>query len=205
MPPSSLPSPGTLRWMGPELIAPEEFGLDSCRPTKSSDCYSLGMVIYETISGNLPLHDLPDPAIFWKVVQGKRPDREAGFTDSLWEMMEWCWKPQPNERPSIEEVLEFLEMCSNSPSPPSAGVDRAEEMPGMPLFSYCSLIRSFGFTLPIDPLPLKRYHPQPSSSELPLGPPQSYQPFSPFSRRRVITSRSSSPSETDSSASSITS
>ena len=191
--------------MSPELIAPGEFGLNTCRPTKSSDCYSLGMVIYETISGKLPLHDFLDPAIFWNVVHGKRPNREAGFTDSLWGMMEWCWKPQPNERPSIEEVLEFLEMCSYSPSPPSAGVNRTEETPGMPLFSYGSLVRSFGFTLPIDPPLLKRYHPQPSSSQLPPGPPRSYQPFSPFSRHRVISSRSNSPSETDSSTSSITS
>ena len=194
LPPSLHPSPGTLRWMGPELFAPEQFGLDTCRPTRSSDCYSLGMVIYETISGKLPLHDVLDPAISWKVVQGKRPDREAGFTDSLWEMMEWCWTPQPNERPSIEEVLEFLEMCSNSPSPPCARVDRTEEMPGMPLFSHGSLIRSFGFTLPIDSPPPKRYHPQSSSSDLPLGPPQSYQSIWPFSRRRAITSsRSNSP------------
>ena len=128
--------------MGPELLAPEEFKLDTCRPTRSSDCYSLGMVIYETISGKLPLHNVLDPAIFWNVVQGKRPDREAVFTDGLWEMMEWCWKPQPNERPSIEEVLEFLEMCPNSPSPPSAGVDRAKEMPGVSLITYYSLVRS---------------------------------------------------------------
>ena len=38
---------GTVRWMSPELLDPEMFGLDNNRPTKQSDCYALGMVVYE--------------------------------------------------------------------------------------------------------------------------------------------------------------
>ena len=30
------------RWISPELIIPEKFGLDGC-PTKESDCYALGI------------------------------------------------------------------------------------------------------------------------------------------------------------------
>ena len=37
---------GTLSWMGPELLDPPRFGSDGC-PTRESDCYALGMVIYE--------------------------------------------------------------------------------------------------------------------------------------------------------------
>jgi serine/threonine protein kinase len=33
--------------MAPELINPEEYGLDKTNPTKESDIYSLGMLIYE--------------------------------------------------------------------------------------------------------------------------------------------------------------
>ena len=33
--------------MSPELLYPKEFGFKECRPTKPSDCYALGMVIYE--------------------------------------------------------------------------------------------------------------------------------------------------------------
>ena len=40
-------SGGTYRWMSPELLDPEKFGLERCKPTKESDCYALGMVIYE--------------------------------------------------------------------------------------------------------------------------------------------------------------
>ena len=41
---------GTRRWMSPELLDPERFGMpesEANRPTRQSDCYALGMVIYE--------------------------------------------------------------------------------------------------------------------------------------------------------------
>jgi len=33
--------------MSPELLDPERFGITDYRPTKKSDCYALGMVVYE--------------------------------------------------------------------------------------------------------------------------------------------------------------
>ena len=102
-----------MRWMSPELIAPEEFGLKTSHPTKSSDCYSFGMVIYETFSGNVPFHDVSDMAVFLKVVKGERPCCKMGFPEHLQKMMEQCWTSQPNERPSVEDVLECLEACSS--------------------------------------------------------------------------------------------
>jgi len=40
---------GTLRWMSPELLDPDRFGISDEQPvpTKRSDCYALGMVVYE--------------------------------------------------------------------------------------------------------------------------------------------------------------
>ena len=41
---------GTRRWMSPELLDPDRFGMpesENNRPTRQSDCYALGMVIYE--------------------------------------------------------------------------------------------------------------------------------------------------------------
>ena len=46
----SFTSGGTYRWMSPELLDPERFGIpesEGGRPTRRSDCYALGMVIYE--------------------------------------------------------------------------------------------------------------------------------------------------------------
>ena len=128
---SSCAQGGTARWMGPELIAPQEFGFKTSRPTKFSDCYSLGMVIYETISGNLPFHEDTDIAVFLKVVRGERPSREDGFADCLWKTTEQCWASQPSNRPSIEGVLQCLEMCSNASLPSPTATD--EEMENLTL------------------------------------------------------------------------
>ena len=122
LPSSSYSIGGTLRWMSPELMAPEEFGMERSRPTKSSDCYSFGMVVYETVSGKKPYHETPDVAVFLKIVKGEWPRRCEGFVDRLWGMMEQCWSFEPNCRPSIEGVLQCLEVCSKSLSGVGRGV-----------------------------------------------------------------------------------
>ena len=43
---SFVVSAGTFRWMSPELLDPKRFNSDG-RLTRKSDCYALGMVIYE--------------------------------------------------------------------------------------------------------------------------------------------------------------
>lgn len=114
---SSFTQGGSARWMSPELIDPQRFGLEHSRPTKSSDCYALGMVVYETISGHLPFHQHADLTVFVKVLAGERPSRGAGFADSLWKMLVQCWAPQPNDRPSIRDVLQCLAGASPEPLP----------------------------------------------------------------------------------------
>ena len=126
LPSSSYTQGGTVRWMSPELIDPENFGLEKIHPTKYSDCYALGMVIYETISGHLPFHQHTDWTVVKKVMAGERPPREVGFTDGLWKMLELCWVAQPKDRPSIESVFQCLEDVDPS-EPLSSWVDDGTE------------------------------------------------------------------------------
>ena len=105
---------GTIPWMSPELLDPTSFGVEKCRLTKESDRYSLGMVIYEVLSGMVPFAPIKVPVL--KILRGERPKRpqsEQGalFTDSIWEMLELCWKPLPNVRPSLNAVLRCLLRC----------------------------------------------------------------------------------------------
>ena len=125
---------GTARWMSPELINPQRFGLENGRPTKPSDCYALGMVIYETISGHVPFHKDSNLSVLAKVLEGGRPPREPYFADSLWKMLEACWEPQPGDRPSIETVLRCLET-----EPPLLDVGTVEDGNGSDSFddSFC--------------------------------------------------------------------
>ena len=70
---------GMLQWMSPELIDPESFNLTESRPTKESDCYALGMVIYEVLSGQTPFAPSRGLPIILKVMGGDVEWR-FGFT-----------------------------------------------------------------------------------------------------------------------------
>jgi serine/threonine protein kinase len=113
----SLAQGGTFRWMSPELFYPENFGLKDSRRTKRSDCYALGMVIYEVLSGQVPFNRCDVYAVVAKVGGGERPGRPRGaegerFTNGVWRILERCWTPNPDDRPRIEDVLRCLEEAS---------------------------------------------------------------------------------------------
>lgn len=111
---------GTARWMSPELIDPKRFNIDKSRRTKSSDCYAFGMVMYETMSGQLPFYEERNSlTVFTRVLYGEHPTREDVFTDDLWEVVERCWTAQPEGRPHIEDILRYLEGLSPPSEPPS--------------------------------------------------------------------------------------
>lgn len=114
--------------MSPELLDPDQFGSKIGRPTEESDCYALGMTIFEVLSGQVPFQDYSYFAVMRKVLEGERPGRPEGgegvwFTDDLWEMLGLCWSHQPGDRPTIEDVLECLEQGFTTwqPLPPDLG------------------------------------------------------------------------------------
>ena len=95
--------------MSPELLDPERFNLEGSHPTKESDCYALGMVVYEVLSGQTPFAPSKVPV----VLEGRHPRRPQGakgrlFTDALWEVLGLCWKVQPSERASAKAVFQAL-------------------------------------------------------------------------------------------------
>ena len=101
-------------WMSPELLDPGKFGLAQCSRTKESDCYALGMVIYEVLSGETPFAQCPTPLVIMKVLRGERPAgpeaaESAPFADDIWWMLKLCWKPQPHDRISAKTILLGLE------------------------------------------------------------------------------------------------
>ena len=110
--------------MSPELFNPKKFGLHDYRPTKRSDCYALGMVIYEVLRGKAPFSRYHYYTVVAMVLEGERPRRPRGvegmwFADDVWRILECCWSPIPSDRPGIGDVLQCLEMVSGSWMQPS--------------------------------------------------------------------------------------
>ena len=119
---------GSMRWMSPELLDPERFGSKNARPTKESDCYALGMVIFEVLTGQVPFPRCNNLVVMRKIIEGESPDRPQGpeaawFTDDLWGMLEQCWLPTPKLRPTTEAILEWLAKDSAAWEPLSPTTD----------------------------------------------------------------------------------
>lgn len=129
---------GTFRWMAPELFDPEKLGLERGYRSESSDCYALGMVVYEVLSERIPFHQYANFVVPRKVVEGQRPRRPEGmegalFTDNLWKVLEGCWMPLPGDRLQAEDVLRRLEQVSGSWTPLSqvGGASKATHLPSL--------------------------------------------------------------------------
>ena len=110
--------------MSPELFDPRAFNLKDSRQTKHSDCYALGMVIYEVLSGRMPFPLHGHYEVVLAVSKGERPGRPKGkgrtwFADDVWGTLERCWEPSPGDRPNVGAVLQCLEKVSRSWIPPS--------------------------------------------------------------------------------------
>jgi hypothetical protein len=104
--------------MSPELFCADQSDLGTVRLTKRSDCYALGMVIYEVLSGQAPFAPFHPYIVIRKVIGCERPGRPKRgpeamwFTDGLWSILNQCWATKPQLRPSAVVVLECLEQAS---------------------------------------------------------------------------------------------
>ena len=140
---TSFTQGGTHRWMGPELFDPENFGVKDSRPTKNSDCYAVGMLIYEVLSGQIPFSRHRGPAVVVRIFRGERPERPQGadgtwFTNEVWGTLERCWNPTPCDRPAIEDVLQCLDNASGSWTLPSSQMVASQPATGPPTLVFDS-------------------------------------------------------------------
>ena len=128
---------GSVRWLAPELLFPEKFGLGSARLTKETDIYAFAMVMYEVglfwlnlarrfrlvtyaaqqaFSGLFPFDGIRDETLILLVRSGERPCRPEGgsglgLTEELWKAMKACWK-RKDRRWKISRIVSTLECHS---------------------------------------------------------------------------------------------
>lgn len=114
---------GTLAWMSPELL--DSSHPDSTiRPTPESDCYALGMIMYEILAELPPFHGLSRWQIMLALVKGRHPVKplypeSLGLSDELWELVRSCWSETVSARPTARELCDHLSRASLTWVPPS--------------------------------------------------------------------------------------
>ncbi|KAJ7045251.1 kinase-like domain-containing protein, partial [Mycena alexandri] len=91
---------GSIRWMAPELIDPEFFGMRFLR-TPATDVYAFACVCVELYTGQPPFANLSETASLLRVIKGERPERpfgEPALSDDL-------WRHDFAKRPNIDVVV----------------------------------------------------------------------------------------------------
>lgn len=78
------------------------------------------------MTGSIPLSQFGNLAVVAKVMSGVRPDRPInaevlGLSDVIWQIVENCWSPQRDERPTADVVLQCLNKATRYWVPPENG------------------------------------------------------------------------------------
>ncbi|CAK4371989.1 unnamed protein product [Aphanomyces euteiches] len=98
---------GTLNWMSPEQrFSPRKV-------TVQSDVWSFGMTVWQLVARDIPYRDYCQEEIE-EAIQSEnnrpgRPEELAKDYESLWDLITWCWKLNPLERPESRDIVSFLE------------------------------------------------------------------------------------------------
>ncbi|XP_019724497.1 uncharacterized protein LOC109515275, partial [Hippocampus comes] len=102
-----------LRWIAPELLEEYRGSLIVTDQTKTSNVWSLGVVIWELFEfGSQPHRHLSDEEVLTFVVRERQitlaqPRLKLSHADYWYEIMQSCWLP-PSQRPSVAEVFLLL-------------------------------------------------------------------------------------------------
>ncbi|KAF9446048.1 kinase-like protein [Macrolepiota fuliginosa MF-IS2] len=100
----------TIPWASPERIQ----GGSSADSTFMSDIWSFGCVCFEVLTGLMPFHKCSERIAIRSLLEGELPSGSdpakvlAGIDDYLCDLMNSCWRRNPDDRPSCQEIVEIL-------------------------------------------------------------------------------------------------
>ncbi|KAH7825460.1 uncharacterized protein MONOS_2399 [Monocercomonoides exilis] len=94
-----------LRWKAPELLMNKKMGA-----TKESVAFSIGMMLWECLTLQLPFGDYPAEVSGQKIVNGERPDLRKVLESSYTDVLHRTFSPQPDSRTTLIEMKrEFIQ------------------------------------------------------------------------------------------------
>ncbi|KAK4356887.1 hypothetical protein RND71_022497 [Anisodus tanguticus] len=104
---------GTLPWMAPELL-----NGNSSRVSEKVDVFSFGITMWEILTGEEPYANLHCGAIIGGIVNNTLRPLVPQRCDPEWgKLMEECWSPDPEARPSFTEITNRLRAMSQALQP----------------------------------------------------------------------------------------
>jgi predicted Ser/Thr protein kinase len=106
---NTLNNIGPIRWMSPESLARQIY-------SKKSDMWMFGMLVYEIAVRREPFADNDPLNISTRIRdEGLTPTIPKECPVVLRKVMQMCWKKDPEQRPTMEVVLAFLERGMSKP------------------------------------------------------------------------------------------
>ena len=99
---------GTVQWAAPEVLKKEEY-------TEKSDIYSLGVVLWEILTGELPYDNIKfETQIEKHVLSGGRLRIPQGTHPTIAKLIKKMWEEKPQDRISANEIMKTLKHCLQS-------------------------------------------------------------------------------------------
>jgi len=95
---------GVMPYVAPEVLSGQPY-------TQASDIYSLGMVMYETLTCLPPYYEHTyDINLALKICQGNRPQfpEQIKYPQLLKDLITRCWEADPLKRPTAKEIMKTV-------------------------------------------------------------------------------------------------
>ncbi|KAH7883287.1 kinase-like domain-containing protein [Phlebopus sp. FC_14] len=103
-------TPGTIRYMSPELLDPKPSGGGPVRTSKPADVWAFAITVTEIFSRIQPYHHIKVEGLLWSFVwqqngRLRRADYANYIPSRLWDTLEKCWEGDPQKRLTMKQFL----------------------------------------------------------------------------------------------------
>lgn len=95
---------GTPQWTAPEILR------NVSNYTEKVDVYSLGILFWELVTRQVPYKGLSGMVVAANVHSNPnfRPPIPPSVRADWAQLITWCWKDDPSQRPTIQQIVDFL-------------------------------------------------------------------------------------------------